>query len=181
MKPTLGQLAYRAGLQVNYVADRLNSKIFGNPMSKNDHIDWRKMIAESTRPKIIINPFSPEHLTRNSYRLHLTDKIMHMFDRKTTEMEIPASGFELKPGILYMAELQEKIEVNQVDASIEPINLPKHIDIRISVRPLTMNTAQMVYVQAHPDSKPGSAKIYPGMEIADIRYYNALQIKIRNK
>lgn len=67
--------------------------------------------------RLRIDPFVPKHVNPNSYNVRLGDTLMVYTEpvidahrrNPTRSLRIPASGFELQPGELYLGHTQEKV------------------------------------------------------------------------
>ena len=81
----------------------------------------KKILAAIDRGEIVIEPFDPQSLGTNSYDVHLGKYLAVYVDRvldakkhnKTQLFEIPAEGFVLQPGTLYLGVTEEYTETHQ--------------------------------------------------------------------
>ena len=133
---------------------------------------------------IIIHPYNDQQLGPNSYNLRLLDRMLVYTEavldprrnNRTREIVIPARGYVLKPGRVYIASTEEWTETKNLvpmligRSSVGRLGLAVHVtagfgDIGFRGR-WTLELAATEPV-----------RVYPGMEICQI-YYHTVQGQI---
>ena len=140
-----------------------------------------KQILEELNRTIFIEPFEPKHVNPNSYDLTLYKDLMiydtHVLDCKgdnpTTTIEIPADGYILQPGELYLARTNEFTRTYKHAPHLEGKSslgrLGLHVHITAGFGDVGFEGYWTLELQV---VKP--LKIYPNMKICQVVYNEVL-------
>ncbi|MGN2641028.1 dCTP deaminase domain-containing protein [Nocardia takedensis] len=127
---------------------------------------------------IVIEPFDPARLNPNSYNFTLGDRLRAYtspvldarIDNPTTEIAIPADGFVLRPGQLYLANTAEVLggtgfaPTFAARSSVARLGLSIHLSSGLGdIGYIGQWTLQLVATEA--------VRVYPGMEIGQMMWW----------
>lgn len=132
---------------------------------------------QATAGNIYIEDFSPDRLGPNSYNLRLAPELLMYTEaildpkarNRTREIEIPAEGYILRPGKLYLAKTMERTTTRNLvpmlvgRSSIGRLGIFVHVTAGFGDIGFDGNwTLELTCVEP--------VRVYPGMEICQIYY-----------
>jgi len=138
----------------------------------------KKILEEVKKGQIVIKPFDIKNMGGNSYDVHLSKHFAVYKDKtldakkhnKVRHFEIPAKGFILKPGELYLGSTLEYTESFKHVPFLEGKSSTGRLGIDIHA---TAGKGDVgfcgFWTMEISTSKP--VKIYPGMPIGQLIYY----------
>ena len=138
----------------------------------------KKILAEVEKGTIVIKPFDIKNMGGNSYDVHLSKYFATYLDKtldakkhnKIKHFEIPASGFTLKPGELYLCTTLEYTETHKHVPFLEGKSSTGRLGVDIHATAGKGDVGFCGYwTMEVSTSKP--VKVYPGMPIAQLIYY----------
>lgn len=144
-----------------------------------------KIVEEINAARIFIEPFNPKQVNPNSYNLRLANKLLVYTedeldmkkDNPTKEIIIPEEGYVLQPGELYLGKTMETTWTDEYvpcldgRSSIARLGIVVHICAGFGDIGFDGNWTLEITV-----SKP--IRVYPGVEICQIYYQEAVGDKI---
>ncbi len=141
-------------------------------------IEIKKAVDEG---QIVIEPFRPDCLGTNSYDVHLgkylaiyTDEVLDAKAHNTVEhFEMPAEGFVIKPGELYLGVTEEYTETHNSVPFLEGKSSVGRLGIDIHA---TAGKGDVGFCNhwTLEISCTKAVRIYPGMPIGQLIYFQVL-------
>jgi len=137
-----------------------------------------KIIECVKKGEIVITPFDPKNMGGNSYDVHLSKHFAQYIDKtidakkhnKIKHFEIPAKGFVLKPGQLYLGSTLEYTETHKHVPFLEGKSSTGRLGIDIHATAGKGDVGFCGYWTLEISTSI-PVRIYPGMPIGQLIYY----------
>lgn len=129
---------------------------------------------------IVIDPFDPDRLCANSYSFTLADRLLSYRvpeaaldpyrDTPVTDTVVPATGYVLQPGRLYLGATRETMGATSYAATLHGCRSVSTLGLRIQLSaPLGHSGAIIAWTLELRAAVP--VRVYPGMTIGKIAFW----------